>query len=156
MILSRGAHMTGWSRTGSRVTQYYLILSSGARHYTAHHKHTNKTDNDDSIPTGLRMDKQKSNTDNNIIITAIIIIESSIVLYIRCDSNSLRGEGVRSTRIDWRRSIDAGGKIDRRCHRCRHCCSFDFCGNNFSHLKNWNASWTLNQGQGGNFPSVKL
>ena len=48
------------------------------------------------------MDKQQSNIDNNIIITAKIIIESSsIVLYI--DLIALRGGGVCSTRIriDW-------------------------------------------------------
>ena len=39
--------------------------------------------------------KQQSNTDNNIRITAIIIIESNIVVLFVCDLIALRGEATR-------------------------------------------------------------
>ena len=41
------------------------------------------------------MDKQQSNRDNNIIITAIIIIESNIVVLYVCDLIALRGGAMR-------------------------------------------------------------
>ena len=71
---------------------YKVLYNVHKQTNSTSHMQTNKAD--DSIPTGLSMDKQQSNTDNNTRITAIIIIESNtIVVLFVCDLIALRGGG---------------------------------------------------------------
>ena len=82
--------------------------------HTTNNKQTNKADNGDYIPTGLSMDTNRRVIDNNIIITAKSIIESSIVLYVMCDLIAcLRGERPNGS-IGDDRTIDLRSKNNRQ------------------------------------------
>ena len=88
----------------------------------------------DSIPTGLSMDKQKTSTniDNNIIITAKIIVESGIVmLYVWFGCRKREGGSISADRWMTDRSIRGSDQwsiqsilpLLYRCCSC-HSCSF--------------------------------